>query len=1164
MPGEKIEAEISLNAKGVEAAAAGAAASLGKLDAAALETDNNIRKGLQSSLQSLGGIARTVNFNTLAGQLKAFNVNPQDTASLNAFGSALKGVQQTIQSNAGITQGLAGGFAGVSAVLAGSAAGAALLAGQFEQLQARLESATHSSATAFERFEQAKDVAANSPFDLKGEVQSAGQLEAFKLNSEELLPVVNKLAAGMGSDLPTATLAFAKAAAGSAEGFNSLRDLYGVTTKELLKFGAAEGKVQGTLDHGEENIERNRNALVRLINTNFGDAMERQSRTLQGAMSNVQDSAEVAVAGFGKALIPLATTGARVISGLLGAVDAIPEPLKAIGAGAAVAVAGVAGLGAVAGGGLAALLLLQGQLAGVVTGMAELGAASPVAAAALTRVTGVLGGAQAAMTRSNLAAAGLRLGFLGLAAVVAVVGTAMIDSWQKAEERVGDAVTGTSRKIAESNQFFRQGIAALNSAGQEAGVTVKILGNAGKQMDELNNAFAKLPANEVVRALLGVGLTAEDLKTKLKETAEGANDLRTKLLLLQAARQAYTRPGGIDAGELVDFQKRVKDAGITDSIATLEDLDTAIGKASRQYQRFGQDQLIAQKGLEAFDSILKPLVEATQKSAQLGHFLDLTKQVGTAYALAQGLESVNKQIQVNSKLPGIGSTDASTLIGKLADPSINEPGRAPEKAGIEAQLVLLRQREDLNKQIIQDAQRAAQEEVEAAELAFRRLKALGETNLHDELRFIEERLKAAKKGTEEEVKLLERRASVQQQIKKKLADLEKADFQKQFDKTQQNGNTSESQKIAELNRLKKVYVANADIQKTLATAVYQHEKTLTNNRIKDAKALAALRAQLEQDEINRSQARQGDLQRLSRRGVDTKAAEEVEIRKQGEARKKEIDDNLAKELADKKLSPELRKGLTRRANSQKQDVDSDVQRQLQDLGDRTSLESGARNAGLLQREEQVADFRVELLKEQASKGVDVQRQLLEAIKARLALQEKEIKQQAELRKAQTDDPREAALAEQEAQAAILRARRAANDELKSGLDLMKQGKAAKGGDPGEFSGRQQTIDEFIEGERKRFEFKSPTQKSPSLIPGIGIGEAEKAYLNQRAQSPLPSYDGSDSKAKPVIINGKIEVEIVGPEKDKYKIRTKEVTLDGRGSNLERSSRSLSGSNGLGG
>lgn len=284
-----------------------------------------------------------------------------------------------------------GQTAGMSMMTAGAGLAAltgyaVTVAGEFEQLRAKLETVQKSASKAEETFAFARDLAAKTPFDVQGVVTAAVQLEVYGTRAQEVLPMVADLAAGMGKDIESTSLVVGKAMSGSLEGFESLRNEYGISTAKLARYGAVLTSTGGISVQTASDLEKAKNALQAIIKTEFGGAVERQSRTFQGAVSNAGDSVKNLAASWGEGLIPAFTLGAKVFSGAVDVLGAIPGPLKTVGA---LATAGGAAILVLGGGALMATSALVAMNAQLMAAPAEMAAAATAAewtGGALTRM----------------------------------------------------------------------------------------------------------------------------------------------------------------------------------------------------------------------------------------------------------------------------------------------------------------------------------------------------------------------------------------------------------------------------------------------------------------------------------------------------------------------------------------------------------------------------------------------------------------------------------------------------------------------------------------------------------------------------------------------------------------------------------------------------------
>ncbi|MBQ7567298.1 hypothetical protein IJT17_00655 [bacterium] len=237
---------------------------------------------------------------------------------------------------------LGNGLKGISAGLIGIGKSAIDTAGEFEQLRAKLVTIQKSTEAANDTFEYAKTLAASTPFDVKSVVNAAVQLEVYGQESKDLLPVVAHLASAMGGDLSAAATAMGRALSGSSEGLQSLRDVFGVSTDKLVKFGATLNKQGGVAVDSAENIEKLKKALVGLVNAEFDGGIERQAKTITGAMGQIEDQITNTKAAIGDVFAPYVSVISDQLANLLEKLQGF-APAIAVFGGLAAATTGLAG-----------------------------------------------------------------------------------------------------------------------------------------------------------------------------------------------------------------------------------------------------------------------------------------------------------------------------------------------------------------------------------------------------------------------------------------------------------------------------------------------------------------------------------------------------------------------------------------------------------------------------------------------------------------------------------------------------------------------------------------------------------------------------------------------------------------------------------------------------
>lgn len=181
--------------------------------------------------------------------------------------------------------------------------------GKFQSIQIALSTILGSEAEANKLFEQLKDTAAKTPFDLKGVASGAKQLLAY----------------GEGADTVNSTLIkLGNIAAGLSQPLGDIVYLYGTTMtqgrlytqdlnqftgrgipmiRELAKeFGVAESEVKKLVESGKVGFPEVQKVINNLTSETgmFYDLMEKQSAAITGKISNLGDAWASALDEMGK------------------------------------------------------------------------------------------------------------------------------------------------------------------------------------------------------------------------------------------------------------------------------------------------------------------------------------------------------------------------------------------------------------------------------------------------------------------------------------------------------------------------------------------------------------------------------------------------------------------------------------------------------------------------------------------------------------------------------------------------------------------------------------------------------------------------------------------------------------------------------------------------
>lgn len=188
------------------------------------------------------------------------------------IGWAIQGIKGTFEALGGITK----PFVAPSA--------------QMEAYQTSFEVMLGSAEKAKDRLAELTEFARVTPFELPEVIDAGKKLEALGLHSEETLRKLGDLASGAGKPFEQALSAFSKLASGQKGiAVDMFRDLL-ISVDDWKKAGIQFNDSTGEMISGTQEALLALNQIVE--NKHFDGMMEKQSRTLNGILSNLKDSWE--------------------------------------------------------------------------------------------------------------------------------------------------------------------------------------------------------------------------------------------------------------------------------------------------------------------------------------------------------------------------------------------------------------------------------------------------------------------------------------------------------------------------------------------------------------------------------------------------------------------------------------------------------------------------------------------------------------------------------------------------------------------------------------------------------------------------------------------------------------------------------------------------------
>lgn len=246
-----------------------------------------------------------------------FDITGDNSAVLRAFKGVQDGVAQTARVVEQQGQSIENVFNRIKSVASVAVAGftakeiistLGTVRGEFQQFEIAFETMLGSGQKAKGMISDLANLAASTPFDMKGVVDGAKQLLAYGFAANEITDTMRRLgdvSAGLGLNLQDLTWLYGTT---MVQGRLFTRDLMQFTsrgiplTEELAKqFGVTKDKVSELVTAGKVGFPEVKKAIESLTNEGgkFGGLMEKQSHSITGQISNIKDTIEMAINDLG-------------------------------------------------------------------------------------------------------------------------------------------------------------------------------------------------------------------------------------------------------------------------------------------------------------------------------------------------------------------------------------------------------------------------------------------------------------------------------------------------------------------------------------------------------------------------------------------------------------------------------------------------------------------------------------------------------------------------------------------------------------------------------------------------------------------------------------------------------------------------------------------------
>lgn len=266
-------------------------------------------------------------------------------ARINEFnkemGALQKNVKRTFASdNLGISKGALGVIAGVGVALGALGVASVKAAGQMEQTRIAFTTLLKDGEKAKSFLSELEKFAASTPFELPGVLDASKRLLAFGFSAEQVIPILTAVgdsaaALGIGEEgIQRLTLAIGQMQAKgkvSAEEMLQLAEA-GVPAWEMLanKIGTDIPTAMDKASKGQISAAEGIQAVISGMNSKFGGMMEQQAQTVNGIMSNIQDSVTQSMVVIGDKIIEAFDIKPK-LKGAQDALGEFTEKVKSIG-----------------------------------------------------------------------------------------------------------------------------------------------------------------------------------------------------------------------------------------------------------------------------------------------------------------------------------------------------------------------------------------------------------------------------------------------------------------------------------------------------------------------------------------------------------------------------------------------------------------------------------------------------------------------------------------------------------------------------------------------------------------------------------------------------------------------------------------------------------------
>lgn len=954
------------------------------------------------------------------------------------------------------------GFAALGASGAGMARKMLDAEKPLEQIEARMLTVHHSASKMHAEVEKLQKMQADFKlFDLEALEKSSNTLKNITGDADKLLPLAATLAAQFGN-LEGKAGTLAGAWEGNEKKMKAFNKECQITNKELVAAGAIVDQHSGKIKtQGVEALEAYRGAMVKVIQSKYGDALKNQNETLAGSMTALKNTIHENWAELGQQIAPTVAKVVRGIESVIHTFHALPETAKGLISWGALA-AGVFGTLGVAVVGLFTTLgpaavawktytqLLEANkrakeqsvaaaasLAGVEAALTESATAGAVAQGEMAATGTALAGAETAAataTTGLVVSLGAVLGVVGVLAV----GFAGLIFYLEHSNKVQEEAIAVSEK---QQAAYRKGRDAVIDLAKETKNYADVTEDSVRRVAQAMKDKGKTDA-DVHGAIVGL----MDRRRQLEGLFAEARDNAAKALL-HFDKAEFERQANI--GKKIQDQIDLTDKQIDANQRLAREMTgTADAKLKADEASKKSDEARMHAANEAY--------EALKQNRQHHTFVNQQEELAAMDAVIakmQSVASLDKAIQKELKDLQL---DRIALVRHAREEALKlerddihllvEQGKASKAEEAAAVLALASKYSDLadkkRAMTIEAATltRKASEEQAAAEA---RVIEAHKSSLDARINGLEQQLKKGgdlKKQQAELTAAIKERAQAEEDLAKKKLEEEKI---------KDPSHAAELEK-ATAEKIKAIHTETATQLVKLQDEIRQHEVARMHASI--AASEAASRAS--QSEIDRLKERlkngESVNDQLLKEIQHRRELEQATLKQKRAEIQKATDDPEERKAKLKALADEEKASATRAEKDVAEVKREQVTREKKDAAEKASAD------------ERLAQARVESIKAEAALGQRLDDSYLQAVRARQAAQAESVRAKAEAAMAGKNEAEQQVIMRQAAQELLLLKKQHEEEELKIKDEIEAQTNALRA-QADEMNGKVQSIQEAFSG-----------------------------------------------------------------------------------------------------